>query len=132
MRSHLAAPVADRGRATPRARAFLWVFSGLLVMTAGTAFVFKLIEFVHVATSPGADALASFLIPVLNYLVVAAGFGFLFLWAYSRGEFRDVERTKLRVNPFTGEELQKVVGSVSDLPPDLLDKIKAAYSAKPN
>jgi tripartite-type tricarboxylate transporter receptor subunit TctC len=44
----------------------------------------------------------------------------------------EVERTKLRVNPFTGEELQKVVGSISDLPPDLLDKVKAAYSAKPN
>jgi tripartite-type tricarboxylate transporter receptor subunit TctC len=42
----------------------------------------------------------------------------------------EVERTKLRVNPFTGEELQKLVHSVSDLQPDLLDKIKTAYSAK--
>jgi hypothetical protein len=86
---------ADDG--TRRAGRFVWVFGTVLVLTAGTAFVFKLIEFVHVATRPGADALASFLIPVLNYLIVAAGFGCLFLWAYSRGEFRDVERTKLRM-----------------------------------
>jgi tripartite-type tricarboxylate transporter receptor subunit TctC len=44
----------------------------------------------------------------------------------------EVERTKLTVNPFTGEELQKLVRSVSDLPPDLIDKVRAAYTAKPN
>jgi tripartite-type tricarboxylate transporter receptor subunit TctC len=44
----------------------------------------------------------------------------------------DVERTRLSVNPVAGEELQKLVGEVSTLPPDLLEKVRAAYSAKAN
>jgi cbb3-type cytochrome oxidase maturation protein len=80
-----------------RTRLFLWIFSGTLVLTAGTAFLFKLIEFIYTATTHGSQALASFLIPVLNYLMVAAGFMFLFLWAYSTGQFRDVEGTKYRM-----------------------------------
>ena len=44
----------------------------------------------------------------------------------------EVERTKLSVNPFTGEELQKLVRSVSDLSPELVDKVRAAYTAKSN
>lgn len=83
--------------ASPKTRRFLWVFSITMVLVAGTAFVFKLIEFYSTATQQGADALASFLIPVLNYLLVAAGFFFLFLWAYITGQFRDVERPKYRM-----------------------------------
>jgi tripartite-type tricarboxylate transporter receptor subunit TctC len=44
----------------------------------------------------------------------------------------EVERTRLRVNPVSGEELQKLVASVSDLAPGLLEKVRAAYTAKPN
>jgi tripartite-type tricarboxylate transporter receptor subunit TctC len=44
----------------------------------------------------------------------------------------DVERTRLSVNPLTGEELQKLIAEVSNLAPDLLEKIRAAYSAKAN
>ena len=43
----------------------------------------------------------------------------------------EVERTKLSVNPFTGEELQTLVRSVNNIPPDLVEKVRAAYSAKP-
>jgi hypothetical protein len=87
-----AQPVTARGT-----RTFLWIFGTLMVLTAGTAFVFKLCEFFTIAVSHGADALASFLIPVLNYLIVALGFACLFLWAYLRGEFKDVEATKFRM-----------------------------------
>ena len=73
------------------------VLSGALVVTAGTAFVMKLIEFFATATRSGSDALASFLIPVLNYLLVAAGFFCLFLWAYFSGQFRDLEAPKHRM-----------------------------------
>jgi tripartite-type tricarboxylate transporter receptor subunit TctC len=46
-------------------------------------------------------------------------------------EFLDeARRTKLTVNPITGEELQKLVVEVSNLSPDLLDKVRAAYVAK--
>lgn len=82
---------------SPRVRWFLWIFSIAMVVTAGTAFLFKLIEFFHTATSHGSDALASFLIPVLNYLLVAAGFFCLFLWAYLSGQFRDIEAPKYRM-----------------------------------
>jgi len=78
-------------------RVFLWIFSVLMILTAGSAFVFKFCEFFYIATTSGADAMGSFLIPLANYLIVAAGFGCLFLWAYSRGQFRDVESTKLRM-----------------------------------
>ena len=32
------------------------------------------------------------------------------------------------VSPMPGEELQKLVAEVSDLPPALLEKVRAAYS----
>jgi tripartite-type tricarboxylate transporter receptor subunit TctC len=44
----------------------------------------------------------------------------------------DVERTRLTVNPITGEELQKLVADVAALPPDLLEKVRAAYTARAN
>ena len=82
---------------TPKERRFLWIFSVTMVVVAGTAFIFKLIEFFFTATRSGPDSLASFLIPVLNYLLVAAGFFCLFLWAYSAGQFRDLEAAKYRM-----------------------------------
>ena len=79
-------------RAPSRAtRRFLWIFSIAMILTAGSAFLFKLIDFYITATTEGSAALGSFLIPVLNYLFVAAGFTALFAWAYSRGQFRNVE-----------------------------------------
>ena len=68
-----------------------------MILTAGTAFVFKLIEFILTATTGGEASLASFLIPVLNYLLVAVGFALLFVWSYFRGQFRDVEAPKFRM-----------------------------------
>ena len=78
-------------------RRFLWIFSILMVVTAGSAFIFKLIEFFLTATRGGPAAMGSFLIPVLNYLLVATGFLLLFLWAYFTGQFRDVEAPKYRM-----------------------------------
>jgi tripartite-type tricarboxylate transporter receptor subunit TctC len=40
----------------------------------------------------------------------------------------DVAQTRLAVSPLTGEELQKLVADVSNLPPDLLAKVRAAYT----
>lgn len=82
---------------TSGTRRFLWIFSVLMVVIAGTAFIFKLTEFFLTATREGPSALGSFLIPVLNYLLVAAGFMLLFLWAYFSGQFRDVEAPKYRM-----------------------------------
>jgi cbb3-type cytochrome oxidase maturation protein len=82
---------------SPATRRFLWIFSFILVAVSGTAFVFKLIDFFLTATAEGPDSLGSFLIPVLNYLLVAGGFFCLFLWAYSTGQFRDLEAAKYRM-----------------------------------
>lgn len=95
-----------------RARVFLWVFSVILVVTAGTAFMFKLIEFFYTATTDGSQALASFLIPVLTYLTVAAGFGCLFAWAFFRGHYSDVEAPKYRML-----ELQNEIERAQACPP---------------
>ena len=59
---------------SPGMRVFLWVFSIVMILTAGTAFTMKLIDFYITATREGAAALGSFLIPVMNYLCIAAGF----------------------------------------------------------
>ena len=91
-------PRISRGR-----RWFLWVFSIAMVITAGTAFIFKLIDFFYTATHGGPDAMGSFLVPVLNYLLVAGGFVCLFLWAYFTGQFRDVEGPKYRMLQMQGQ-----------------------------
>lgn len=97
MPGHLRPVPEPRTEPSQRTQVFLWTFSVVLVMVAGSAFLMKLVEFFYTATSSGTDALASFLIPVLNYLMVAAGFFCLFLWAYSRGHFRDIEGPKYRM-----------------------------------
>lgn len=96
-RPQLRAVPAQSDAPSPQARRFLWFFSIAMVLTAGSAFIFKLIEFFATATTSGPQALASFLIPVLNYLLVAAGFFCLFLWAYLSGQFRDLEAPKYRM-----------------------------------
>jgi tripartite-type tricarboxylate transporter receptor subunit TctC len=40
----------------------------------------------------------------------------------------DVERTRLAINPIAGEELQQLVADVSNLPPHLVEKVRAAYT----
>jgi tripartite-type tricarboxylate transporter receptor subunit TctC len=40
----------------------------------------------------------------------------------------DAQKIKLTLGPLAGEELQKLVGQVSDLPPALLEKVRAAYT----
>ncbi len=89
--------VTPRETPPPARRRFLWLFATAMVLVAGTAFVMKLIDFIVTATNEGPDALASFLIPVLNYLLVAAGFLCLFLWAWLTGQMRDVESPKYRM-----------------------------------
>ncbi len=42
----------------------------------------------------------------------------------------EASRLKLTVNPLTGDALQSVVGEVSNLPPDLVEKVRAAYVEK--
>lgn len=103
-------PEPVRERTSKSARIFLWVFSIAMIVTAGAAFGMKLIDFYITATREGSSAMGSFLIPVMNYLFIAAGFALLFVWAYSRGQFRDVEAPKYRMleqNRLCDEEWEK-------------------------
>lgn len=77
------------------ARVFLWSFSVCMLLTAGGAFVFKLIEFILSFTS--SETVQFTLFPILTYLVVAAGFACLFMWAYLGGQFKNVEEAKYRM-----------------------------------
>lgn len=87
-------------------RTFLWVFSFAMVITAGSAFMIKLIEFLYEFSSarntvPGGGGVRHGFIfaisPLMTYLVVAAGFACLFAWAYFSGQYRDVEGPKYRM-----------------------------------
>jgi tripartite-type tricarboxylate transporter receptor subunit TctC len=41
----------------------------------------------------------------------------------------EAERSKLSIDPITGEELQNLVAEVNNLPPDLVEKVRAVYAA---
>ena len=77
------------------ARRFLWAFSVMMILTAGTAFLFKLVEFAYSFT--GDQPLRFAILPVITYLIVAAGFACLFFWAYVTGQFKNVEAPKYRM-----------------------------------
>jgi hypothetical protein len=40
----------------------------------------------------------------------------------------EAEKIRVGVSPLAGEALQKLVASVTDLPPALLEKVRAAYT----
>jgi tripartite-type tricarboxylate transporter receptor subunit TctC len=42
----------------------------------------------------------------------------------------EAEKTHLTTGPLRGEELQKLVAEVAAMPPDILEKVRAAYVAK--
>jgi tripartite-type tricarboxylate transporter receptor subunit TctC len=42
----------------------------------------------------------------------------------------DAARSKLTVNPLSGDALQKLVAEVNNLPPDLVEKVRTVYTAK--
>ena len=88
---------AEKSRSPKSGRWFLWIFGPTVIVVAGIAFIFKLTEFIYVATNEGPDSMGTFLIPVMNYLLVAAGFLCMFLWAYFTGQYRDVEAPKYRM-----------------------------------
>lgn len=64
----------------------------VFVVPAGIAFVNKFIHFMGTVRTEEMGGAA--LVPMLNYLAVAAGFTCLFIWAMFRGMFHDVEAPK--------------------------------------
>lgn len=75
--------------------AWVWVFLIGTIVLAGFGFVYKLTEFIiSWVTSDGADFAIT---PIATYLAVALGYMFLFIWAWKRGMFRDIEGPKYRM-----------------------------------
>ncbi len=77
------------------AHRFVWGFGVVMVILAGGGFLFKLIEFIAVFTND--EPLQFAVMPVLTYLIVAAGYGCLFMWAYTKGQFKNIEGPKYRM-----------------------------------
>ncbi|MBL1218213.1 MAG: cbb3-type cytochrome oxidase assembly protein CcoS [Planctomycetes bacterium] len=74
---------------------WVWAFLITTIALAGIGFIFKFVEFVvSWAKSDGVDFA---LVPIATYLAVAAGYMCLFVWAWRRGMFKDIEAPKYRM-----------------------------------
>lgn len=79
----------------------------LFVVPAALAFINKFMKFV---ATVGTDEMGgAALVPMLNYLMVAAGFICLMVWAAASGMFRDVEAPKHQMLE-TEEKLDRAAG----------------------
>lgn len=74
---------------------FVWVFCIVMLLVAGSGFLMKLIEFATVMLSD--EPMQFAFLPVVTYLMVAAGYACLFIWAYLSGQFKDIEGPKHRM-----------------------------------
>lgn len=70
----------------------LWVIALLIILPGGAGFIDKLVQFFRTFAEEEAGGFA--IVPIMNYLLVAAGFVCLLVWAVVRGMFRDIERPK--------------------------------------
>jgi len=77
------------------ANRFVWGFGVVMVIIAGGGFLMKLIEFVTVLLSD--EPMQFAFLPVVTYLMVAAGYACLFFWAYISGHFKNIEAPKYRM-----------------------------------
>jgi len=74
---------------------FIFYFVLLVVIIPGAiSFVVKVAAFFMVEVK---DGLAGFALPYFNYLFIAIGFVFLFVWAYFKGHFNDIEKPALEM-----------------------------------
>jgi len=90
-------PMRESNRRNRGKRAPLWViiFLVMTIVLAGLGFLLKLIEFISSwMQSDGTDFAIA---PVAAYLAMAGGFICLFIWAWRKGQFRDIEAPKYRM-----------------------------------
>lgn len=66
---------------------FVMVF--LVIIPGGISFFAKVGSYFMVEMEEG---MAGFALPFFNYLFVALGFVMLFVWAFFRGHFKDIDR----------------------------------------
>lgn len=66
---------------------FIMVF--FVIIPGGISFVSKVATYCMVEVE---DSMAGFALPFFNYIFVALGFVALFVWAFLKGHFKDIEQ----------------------------------------
>lgn len=79
------------GRVGPKA-IVLGIMATAIVVPAAIGFITKFVYFVQTLRTDNTGSFA--IVPMVNYLVVAAGFLCLLIWAAYKGMFRDIEGPK--------------------------------------
>lgn len=67
-------------------------FSAVILIPAAFGFITKLVDFFRTLTS--VDGGGFTVVPIMNYLLVTAGFACFLIWAILHGMFRDIEQPK--------------------------------------
>ncbi len=81
-----------RVRDSRKKRTVLLLIAGLILIPGAYGFIEKLVQFIRaLSIDRGVDFT---LVPVSNYLFVAAGMACMLVWATLHGMFRDVEGPK--------------------------------------
>ncbi len=78
-----------------RERRALWIMMIVGILFGGTAFAYKISEFIFTLNSPAAQGFAD--VPVTVYFFVAGGWLCLLVWCFTSGKFNDLEQAKYDV-----------------------------------
>lgn len=99
-------PKREKEPSSARAMALFMTF---VVGACGLAFCYKIFRFTMTLWKGGPEMLGFAIIPVGNYLAVAAGFLMLLVWAFAKGQFSDIERAKYELleDELKYDELEK-------------------------
>lgn len=84
--------IARKPPTRPASRLVGAIFAVLVLVPSLIGFGNKFLEFISLYRGEADGAFA--LTPILNYLLAAIGFFFMFCWAMAHGMFRDVESPK--------------------------------------
>ncbi len=77
-----------------REKALLYFVVLFVIIPGGISFFVKVASYFMVEVEEG---MSGFALPFFNYLFVALGFVCLFIWAYLKGHFKDIERPALEM-----------------------------------
>ncbi len=83
---------ALRARVALRSKRALWVSMIVGVVFGGTAFAYKIVEFMFTLSEPESRGFAE--VPVTVYFFVAGGWLCLLAWCFATGQFNDLEQAK--------------------------------------
>ena len=79
----------------------VFAFAVIVLVVAGTAFVYKMTEFAF--TMSGTEVAGFGAVAVSTYLIGMVPIVFVTLWAVLTGKFRDIERPKIRMLELNGQ-----------------------------